>query len=581
MLSLHVTILSGHSGWECATQAYCILRANDCAFRTEYVRCRAGVFAWNQLIELQLNSSVRSVVMEMYGKRVMKPDKLLGAAVIPLRTIPFGSPSPPRWYAVHREWDDTELSKSGLSQVQLTVCLHARLADFTGQTRPHDPPHSAPVPCFVRRKVSKQKRRFEADGFDLDLSYITNRIIAMGFPSQKFESMYRNKLTTVQRFFNQRHPKLYKIYNLCSERDYDPHLFANVACYPFDDHNPCRFEMIQRFCDDVEVWLGGDPERVAAVHCKAGKGRTGLLVSCYLMHSGVCATPDEALAFYADKRTKNRKGVTIPSQIRYVHYYGLSLKQKRCARNVSDEHRSKKSSSNQEADAEKSSSGVASSHTPEIGRRQSVPSSPRCPDLHLNLPSPAARTDHPFLPVPRPSLAKLVWIKISPLPSALISSSVHLVFALTSWPHRQQTPVAFSSRSCDVQPTRNAATGGCTFDCSQLPCALVGDSCLVVSFAPAGQAKFVKLLQVWFHPRFELTDSAMSILRFRKYELDNACKDKKHKILPQDLVLELGVQWAASVSNANPSPGPGTECSQELSTDSTGSEGAVTFHTGT
>jgi hypothetical protein len=53
----------------------------------------------------------------------------------------------------------------------------------------------------IRGLVSKKKLRFQREGFDLDLSYITESIIAMGFPSESVEALYRNKMTDVQRFF--------------------------------------------------------------------------------------------------------------------------------------------------------------------------------------------------------------------------------------------------------------------------------------------------------------------------------------------------------------------------------------------
>ena len=51
---------------------------------------------------------------------------------------------------------------------------------------------------IVKALVSKKKNRFCFDGFDLDLTYITTRIIAMGMPSSKLEGLYRNPMEEVQ-----------------------------------------------------------------------------------------------------------------------------------------------------------------------------------------------------------------------------------------------------------------------------------------------------------------------------------------------------------------------------------------------
>ena len=51
----------------------------------------------------------------------------------------------------------------------------------------------------IKKMVSKKKRRFEGEGFNLDLYYVTDRVIAMGYPSQIVESMFRNSSEDVRR----------------------------------------------------------------------------------------------------------------------------------------------------------------------------------------------------------------------------------------------------------------------------------------------------------------------------------------------------------------------------------------------
>lgn len=58
---------------------------------------------------------------------------------------------------------------------------------------------------LVRKIVAGPKNRTVDDEYDLDLTYITDRIIAMAFPAAGFEKTYRNSINDVSKFLKQRH----------------------------------------------------------------------------------------------------------------------------------------------------------------------------------------------------------------------------------------------------------------------------------------------------------------------------------------------------------------------------------------
>lgn len=64
---------------------------------------------------------------------------------------------------------------------------------------------------FIRNLVSKQRRRMLIAGYDLDMSYITDRLLAMSFPAERMRAMYRNPLWQVKSVLDMRHHDHYKV----------------------------------------------------------------------------------------------------------------------------------------------------------------------------------------------------------------------------------------------------------------------------------------------------------------------------------------------------------------------------------
>jgi phosphatidylinositol-3,4,5-trisphosphate 3-phosphatase/dual-specificity protein phosphatase PTEN len=175
-----------------------------------------------------------------------------------------------------------------------------------------------------RKAVSRTKRRYQENGFDLDLTYVTPRIIVHGFPATGLEHIYRNPRLEIRRLMDFYHKDKYKMYNFCCEpgRGYDPAIFyGRVERYPFKDHNTPPLETMAAFANSAKLWLDEDPQNVVNMHCKAGKGRAGLMCCVLLVRTGAAQSAKEALEQYDRKRVINNKGLTVTSQRKFVIFY--------------------------------------------------------------------------------------------------------------------------------------------------------------------------------------------------------------------------------------------------------------------
>lgn len=65
---------------------------------------------------------------------------------------------------------------------------------------------------YIRNLVSRKRRRMLVGGYDLDMTYITDRVMAMSFPAERMRAMYRNPLWQVKSVLDMRHPGHYKVH---------------------------------------------------------------------------------------------------------------------------------------------------------------------------------------------------------------------------------------------------------------------------------------------------------------------------------------------------------------------------------
>ena len=184
----------------------------------------------------------------------------------------------------------------------------------------------------VRKYVSGPKTTRVSDaGFDLDMSYITPRIIAMGFPASGLEATIRNPRHQVVAYLRKRHPGKYLVFNLCGPEKrwiYSSSEFAHdqardgAVIIPIKDGNVPSLYQMTSFCQQALSWLNLDKENLVVVHCTSGRARTGIMVCALLLATRACASADEAIALFTSTRSQEGdKKIFVPSKMSVIKLF--------------------------------------------------------------------------------------------------------------------------------------------------------------------------------------------------------------------------------------------------------------------
>ncbi|XP_069691756.1 tensin-3-like isoform X5 [Periplaneta americana] len=160
-------------------------------------------------------------------------------------------------------------------------------------------------------------------GETMDLSYVTERIIALWVPGDVSPVAYRQGQQKAAHMLQTKHGNNYMVFNLSEPRRVtrSHHERVRELGWPADLAPP--LERLCSVCKDIESWLSEDSHRIAVIHARGSKDRIGVVIAAYMHYSSICGSADQALDRFAMSRYLEDKvgDLEQPSHKRYVEYF--------------------------------------------------------------------------------------------------------------------------------------------------------------------------------------------------------------------------------------------------------------------
>ncbi|CAH2236958.1 jg9455 [Pararge aegeria aegeria] len=156
---------------------------------------------------------------------------------------------------------------------------------------------------------------------DLDISYITSRVIVMSYPSELLESAYKtNHIEDVKMYLESHHPGgKYCVYTVHDARARFPRrqLVTDTSLWPTEEHRAPLLAPYYALLQHMYQYLGKDDKSALVIACQDGKSRSCMLLCGLLMYAKLVSVPEDALQIFGVKRTPINMP---PSQLRYLYY---------------------------------------------------------------------------------------------------------------------------------------------------------------------------------------------------------------------------------------------------------------------
>uniref|UniRef100_A0A6Q2WX40 Tensin 3 n=1 Tax=Esox lucius TaxID=8010 RepID=A0A6Q2WX40_ESOLU len=150
------------------------------------------------------------------------------------------------------------------------------------------------------------------EGYELDLTYVTERIIAVSFPRACTEEIYLHNLKDVTRMLKSKHADNYLIINLSEKRHDLSKMNPKTLDTGWPDLHAPPLDKICTICKAMEGWLNAEPLHVVVIHCRVS--------TIYFNWLNLSHSADQALDRFAMRKYYDDKvsAMMTPSQKRYV-----------------------------------------------------------------------------------------------------------------------------------------------------------------------------------------------------------------------------------------------------------------------